>query len=56
MDYYGDGVTKDYKKAVEWYTKAVEQGYARGQCNLGVMYENGYGVTKDYKKAVGWYV
>ena len=22
----GNGVTKDYKKAVEWYTKAAEQG------------------------------
>ena len=23
---YGHGVTKDGKKAVEWYTKAAEQG------------------------------
>ena len=40
---------------VEWYTKSAEQGDARGQCNLGVMYENGRGVTKDLKKAVEWY-
>ncbi len=48
----GKGVTKDYKKAVEWYTKAAEQGDAYGQCNLGTMYLFGNGVTKDYKKAV----
>ena len=48
----GRGVTKDDKKAVEWYTKSAEQGHARGQCNLGIMYHNGYGITNDYKKAV----
>ena len=47
-----DGVTKDYKKAVEWYTKSAEQGYARGQYSLGYMYHNGKGVTKDKAKAV----
>ena len=51
----GRGVTKDYKKAVEWYTKAAEQGNAQGQFNLGYMYRNGKGVTKDDKKAVEWY-
>ena len=55
MYHYGLGVTKDDKKAVEWYTKAAEQGYARGQYNLGDMYENGKGVTKDLKNAVEWY-
>ena len=52
---YGKGVTQDYKKAVEWYTKAAEQGDARGQNNVGTMYDNGDGVTKDYKKAFEWY-
>eukprot|EP00942_MAST-04A_sp_MAST-4A-sp1_P008814 g8814.t1 len=40
---------------VEWYTKAAEQGYARGQYNLGVMYKYGDGVTMDKAKAVEWY-
>ena len=31
MYYYGHCVTKDYKKAVAWYTKSAEQGYAGGQ-------------------------
>ena len=52
---YGNGVTKDYKKAVDWYTKSAEQGYASGQWNLGVMYQNGDGVTMDKSKAVEWY-
>jgi len=55
MYYYGRGVTQDYKKAVEWFTKAAEQGNAKGQNNLGVLYENGKGVTKDKAKAVEWY-
>ncbi len=29
MYYYGHGVTKDDKKAVEWYTKAAEQGHKK---------------------------
>jgi TPR repeat protein len=41
--------------AVEWYRKAADQGDAFAQCNLGVMYENGYGVAKDMNKAVEWY-
>jgi uncharacterized protein len=34
MYQYGLGVTQDYKKAFEWYTKAAEQGDAGGQRNL----------------------
>ena len=30
----GYGVTKDYKKAVEWYTKAAEQGYEAANITL----------------------
>ena len=34
---------------------SVEQGKAKGQSNLGVMYKNGTGVPQDYKEAVKWY-
>ena len=51
----GRGVTRDYKQAVNWYTKAAEQGDTVAQYNLGVMYRNGRGVTRDYKQAVNWY-
>ena len=33
----------------------AEQGDAKAQINLGVMYRNGQGVIQDYKQAVKWY-
>ena len=49
------GVPKDITKAVEWYRKAADQGYANAQCKLGYCYENGLGVSKDASKAGEWY-
>ena len=40
----GEGVPKNDKTAVKWYTKAAEQGYAKAQSNLGLLYDNGEGV------------
>ena len=51
----GDGVEKDYREALKWYTKAAQQGDARAQNNLGVMYDNGDGVVQDYREALKWY-
>jgi hypothetical protein len=33
----------------------AEQGFARAQFNLGVMYDYGQGVLQDDKQAVKWY-
>ena len=55
MYYLGDGVDVNYKKAIEWYKKAAEQGYADAQYNLGIMYENGHGVDQDDSMAMRWY-
>ena len=55
MYYNGQGVNKDYSKAVYWYTKAAEQGGAEAQFKLGLMYNNGLGVNEDYTKAVYWH-
>ena len=52
---FGEGVSKDEKKAVEWYTKSAEKGNAGAQCNLGMYYWSGQGVSKDEKKAVEWF-
>jgi TPR repeat protein len=41
-------VLKDYKQAVYWYQKAADQGDAKAQSNLGIMYAFGKGVLKDY--------
>ena len=51
----GHGVEQSYEKAVEWYLKAAEQGFACAQCNLGCMYENGRGVEQSFEKAREWY-
>ena len=53
--YFGNGVTQDYAKAVEWYQKAAEQGYAKAQYSLGICYNGGWGVAQDYAKAIEWY-
>ena len=51
----GEGVTQDYKEAVEWLTKSAEQEFMVAQANLGSLYHNGNGVTKDQKEAVRWW-
>ena len=33
----------------------AEQGDAKAQFNLGVIYYNGKGVTQDYTEAIGWF-
>jgi uncharacterized protein len=42
---------KDYKEAVRLYRLAAEQGNAKAQYNLGVMYAEGLGIPEDYKEA-----
>jgi len=51
----GRGVKQDYEQAVTWYRMAANQGYAKAQSNLGVMYDKGHGVKQDYNQAVKWY-
>lgn len=45
----------DYSEAVRWFRRSAEQGFAAGQCVLGIMYEKGKGVTKDLSEARRWY-
>ena len=44
---HGKCVPLDYVQAVRWYWKA-EQGNARAQYHLGLMYGRGRGVLQDY--------
>ena len=46
---------KWYRKAVERYRKAAEQGDASAQSSLALMYVYGHGVAKDGAEAVKWY-
>ena len=40
---------------MNWYRKAAQQGNAKAQYNLGVMYEQGQGVRQNYREAVNWF-
>ena len=45
----------DFATALLEWRPLAEQGHAKAQYNLGVMYDFGRGVSKDYKQAVYWY-
>ena len=40
---------------MQWFRKAAEQGGAKAQLNLGLMYVNGRGVRQDYAQAAQWF-
>ena len=50
----GRGVPRDDAKAIEWFLKAANQGFAPAQINLGVLYERGQGVPKDFVQGYKW--
>ena len=52
---HGQGVPKSYSKALFWRRKAADQGDAKAQYDLGVMYFSGEGVLQDYAEAIRWY-
>ena len=54
MYYEGDGVPKDDKTAVKWWTLSAEQGHAPAQVNLAVKHAFGAGVPKDIVYAYMW--
>jgi TonB family protein len=46
---------RDYTTAQRLWLPLAEQGVARAQNNLGVLYENGKGVRQDFNEALKWY-
>ena len=44
-----------FATALREWTPLAEQGDAKSQYNLGVMYNKGKGVPQNYKTAVKWY-
>ena len=58
-DDYQDGFDaynrQDYKTAYKLWLPLAEQGHAKAQSNLGLMYDKGHGVPQDYKEAVKWW-
>ena len=51
-----EGVPSDLKEAVNWFTKAGEQGHAQAQMTLGNMYLGRYaGIPKDLVSSYAWF-
>ncbi|KAK3817127.1 MAG: hypothetical protein JOS17DRAFT_820503 [Linnemannia elongata] len=56
-DRYKDGreVNQDSQAAMDWYSKAAEQGHPRAQYGIGLLYNQGFGnVPQDHTKAFDW--
>ena len=51
----GKGVSKNPKKAFEWFKKSAENGNHWGQLNAGKCCLNGYGTKKDKDKAIEYF-
>ncbi len=51
----GQGVDRDYPKAIGWYREAAEQNYIDAQVNLGRMLYNVSWLHKNYNEAVKWF-
>lgn len=51
---HGIGVSKNEKKAVEWYKKAAKLDDGLAQHNLAKAYCLGQGVPKDLKQCAYW--
>ena len=45
----------DYELALTHWEPLAEQGLAKAQFKLGVMYMNGHGVPKNYNSAFYWF-
>ena len=53
---HGEGVPRDYGKAVEYFRASAEQGYARAENNLGACYAQGLGgLPQDDAEADQWF-
>lgn len=51
----GHGPAGDYAQALAWFRRAADQGDAKGESYLGMMYYSGRGVPRDYAQAAHWY-
>ncbi|WP_261334477.1 tetratricopeptide repeat protein [Rhizobium leguminosarum] len=53
--YDGSGTTADAQKSFVWYLKAAENGSAKAQYCVGLLYERGEGTAQDSREAVHWF-
>jgi hypothetical protein len=47
-------IHKDYRKSAKWFRLAAEQGQARSQLFLGILYRDGEGVPQDLVSSYMW--
>jgi len=52
----GQGVTRDYDQAHQWFAKAAALNHAGAQAKLGYIYTDGIAVPQDLDQAFEWYV
>ncbi len=53
-DFYENQAHPDYEKALYWYEKSANQGYAPAQYNLAIIYEFRNRLNPEYKKSLYW--
>lgn len=51
----GEGVERDFDRAIHWYRQAAAQGQPDAQYNLGVAHAFGEGLEPDPARAAEWY-
>lgn len=52
----GAGLPKNYAKAIDWYTKAADNGNVEAQNELGFLYFLGKGVEQDIDKGGAYFL
>jgi TPR repeat protein len=50
--YYGDGVPKDYSRAMQLFQQSADKGCAPAMNQLACMYRDGNGTAQDYQMAL----
>ena len=45
-----------YDEAMKWFLRAANQGDARAEVCIAVLYRDGLGVKQDYIQAMNWYL
>ncbi len=52
----GEGVSRNYRKAMQWYKRAAASGYyPAAMVDIGLLYQHGLGVPRNYRTALTWY-
>ncbi|WP_306569624.1 MobP3 family relaxase, partial [Faecalispora jeddahensis] len=55
MEYAGEGIERNYKKALQWYKLAASGGHIHSNYCVAKMYYAGESVLQDYDQAKKWY-